>query len=304
VLCTFSTGREGNDLDINKYLLFADVAETRNFTKSGERMGYTQPGVSHILKSLENELDFSLFIRTKQGVSLTPNAELILPLVRNLLAINENLEQTINSLNGLEKGRLKIATFASVSIQWLPTIIHKFQQDYPGIDIDLMEGGTDDIVSWVENNVVDFGFLSKRHTKSLEWISLYEDPLMAILPKDHPAPLDEPYPISKMDGKSFIISAVGTDYDVHHALKEIGIKPSIHFSSKDDHAIVSMVANDLGVSILPKLVIKDFVHQIKALPLEPYFSRDLGIGVRSVDNMTPAATRFIEYTKELIPNLI
>lgn len=291
-------------MDINKYLLFADVAETHNFTKSGERMGYTQPGVSHILKTLESELGFTLFIRTKQGVSLTPNAELILPLVRNLLAINENLDQTINSLNGLEKGRLKIATFASISIHWLPTIIHKFQQDYPGIDIDLMEGGTDDIVSWVENNVVDFGFLSKRHTKSLEWISLYDDPLMAILPKDHPAPSGEPFPISEMFGKSFIISAVGTDYDVHHALKETGIKPSIRFSSKDDHAIVSMVANDLGVSILPKLVIKDFEHQIKVLPLAPYYSRNLGIGVNSIDNMTPAATRFIEYTKEIIPSLI
>lgn len=290
-------------MDINKYALFADVAETRNFTKSGERMGYTQPGVSHILKTLENELGFPLFIRTKQGVSLTPNAEQILPLVRNLLAVNENLDQTINSLNGLEKGRLKIATFASVSIHWLPTIIHKFQQDYPGIDIDLMEGGTDDIVSWAESNVVDFGFLSRRHTKSLEWISLYDDPLMAILPKDHPADPGTSYPIEAMDGASFIISAVGTDYDVHHALKKADIKPSIHFSSKDDHAIVSMVANQLGVSILPKLVIRDFENQIKALPLEPYFSRNLGIGVRSIENMTPAATRFIEYTKELIPTL-
>ncbi len=291
-------------MDINKYLLFADVAETKNFTKSGEHMGYTQPGVSHILKTLENEIGFSLFIRTKQGVSLTPNAEQILPLVRNLLAVNENLEQTINSLNGLEKGHLKIATFASISIQWLPTIIHKFQQDYPGIDIDLMEGGTDDIVSWAESNVVDFGFLSKRHTKSLEWISLCDDPLMAILPKDYPVDNNESFPISLMDKQSFIISAVGTDYDVHHALKEANVKPDIHFSSKDDHAIVSMVAGELGVSILPRLIVKDFVDQVKCIPIDPFISRNLGIGVRSINNMTPAATRFIEYTKEIIPTLV
>ena len=42
-------------MDISKYALFADVADTGNFTKSGERMGYTQPGVSHILKAMESE---------------------------------------------------------------------------------------------------------------------------------------------------------------------------------------------------------------------------------------------------------
>ena len=50
-------------MDIKKCSLFADVAETENFTKSGERLGYTQSGVSHILKSLEDEVGFPLFIR-------------------------------------------------------------------------------------------------------------------------------------------------------------------------------------------------------------------------------------------------
>lgn len=74
-------------MDINKYALFVDVAETGNFTKTGERMGYTQPGVSHILKSMEAELGFPLFIRTRHGISLTSNAEAILPIVRNMLSI-------------------------------------------------------------------------------------------------------------------------------------------------------------------------------------------------------------------------
>ena len=54
-------------MDIKKLELCADVAETRNFTRSGDRMGYTQSGVSHILKFLETEIGFPLFVRTKQG---------------------------------------------------------------------------------------------------------------------------------------------------------------------------------------------------------------------------------------------
>lgn len=60
-------GRSGW-MDINKYILFADVAATKNFTKSGERMGYTQPGVSHVLKAMERELGFPLFLRTPKGL--------------------------------------------------------------------------------------------------------------------------------------------------------------------------------------------------------------------------------------------
>ena len=112
-------------MDISKYALFADVADTGNFTKNGERMGYTQPGVSHILKAMESEFGFPLFVRTKQGVVPTHNAEAILPLVRQLLAVNEQLEQTVSSLNG---------------------------QKFPGNEIELLEGGTDDIVHWVENS--------------------------------------------------------------------------------------------------------------------------------------------------------
>ena len=118
-------------MDISKYALFADVADTGNFTKSGERMGYTQPGVSHILKAMESEFGFPLFVRTKQGVVPTHNAEAILPLVRQLLAVNEQLEQTVSSLNGLTKGHLTIASFASIGRSWLPTVIHTYQQKFP-----------------------------------------------------------------------------------------------------------------------------------------------------------------------------
>lgn len=291
-------------MDIKKYALFADIAETQNFTKSGNRMGYTQSGVSHILKSLEMELGFPLFIRTKQGVKLTKDACLVLPLVRTLLATNENLEQTINSINGLECGHLTIATFSSISIHWLPNIIHRFQNIYPGIDIDLMEGGTDDIVKWIKNDVVDFGLLSKRNTKSLEWISLREDPLMAVLPKNYQCASCDYFKIEDFQDKPFIISATGTDYDVHHALKCSNVVPHIQFSSKDDHAIISMVANHLGISILPQLILNQYKEDILALPLKPYYSRNLGIALKSKENVTPASVKFIRLVKEMLPELL
>lgn len=291
-------------MDIKKFKLFADVSETGNFTKSGERLGYTQSGVSHILKSLEEEIDFPLFIRTKSGVTLTKNAEQILPSVRALLSMYEALKQNIDEIHGIERGSLTIATFQSISISWLPSIIHRFQKAYPGISIKLMEGGTDDIVSWIENDIADFGFLSRQRLHSLDWISLYEDPLMAIVPKDYPLEEKAPFSIKNFQDENFIMTAMGTDYDVHTVLSNAEIVPNVKFTSKDDHAIISMVSNHLGYSILPKLTLNGVESQVKAHYLMPQYSRELGIALKSTEIVSPAAGKFIKLTRELLPELL
>ncbi len=286
-------------MEISKYALFEDVAETHNFTKSGDRLGYTQPGVSHTLKSLENELGFPLFHRTKNGAFLTSEGKAILPLVRQLLTVNEHLKETISSLNGLTTGHITIGCFASISRNWLPQIIYSFRQDYPGIEIELLEGGTDDIVGWIENQSADFGMLSHRHTSSLNWIPLCEDPLVAILPRDSKYEKMESFPVEEVTRQPFIMSAEGTDYDIHYLLEKSKIRPDIHFTSKDDHAIVSMVSHHLGISILPKLVVEDAYYDFIAKPLFPYFKRDLGIAYGD-SSLSPASRKFIAKIQECL----
>ena len=73
-------------MELTRYEVFADAAKTGNFTKTADRMGYTQPGVSRTLRLLERELGFPLFCRSKNGVELTSSGQEILPYVRRLLA--------------------------------------------------------------------------------------------------------------------------------------------------------------------------------------------------------------------------
>lgn len=288
------------NMNIEQYRLFADVAETKNFTRSGERLGYSQSGVSHMLKGLEAELGFPLFVRARHGVSLTPNALLLLPLVRGVLAGTEKLEQTIHDVQGLETGRLTIGTYASISIHCLPPILHAFKEAHPGIDIFLKEGGADDILQWIDGSLADLGFLSLPRSRSMEWVPLGSDPLMAVLPHDYPVKSRGAFPIREFEGQPFIISAVGTDYDVHYALETCGIRPSLKYSSMDDRAIISMVIHHLGISILPRLVLTDLEAKITALPLEPYCYRELGIAMRSYASLPPAARKFADFARERI----
>ena len=95
-------------MDLHKLEVFLTVADYLNFTRAGEDLGYTQSGITHMMKSLEKEIGFPLFIKNHHGVTLTQEAENLLPSIRSLLAANESLNQEISFLKGAKKGTIKI----------------------------------------------------------------------------------------------------------------------------------------------------------------------------------------------------
>ena len=98
-----------------------------------------------------------------------------------------------------------------------------------------------------------------------------------------------------MNSQPFILSADGTDYDIHHVLSKTKIRPEIRYTSKDDHAIVSLVAQGLGLSILPRLVVEAVgCSDVIIIPLTPSFDRDLGIAYKDKVSLSPAARKFID----------
>lgn len=291
-------------MDIRKYEVFLRAVECGNLTRAGEELGYTQSGVSHMMKSLENELGFPLLIRGRTGVVPTPEGEEIHRIARELVKWNQLLNQSVAAIRGLETGEIRIGTFFSVSINWLPQIIKRFQQAHPHITIHLMEGGVCEMEDWLTEGRVDLAFLSRQEHHRFDWIPLKEDRMLAVLPLEEKALLREaglcshqPIPLSYFEDKPFILSAEGFDYDVHRVLREGQVSPRIEFSSMDDYAIVSMVKNGLGLSILPELALKDQMGAILATELNPPFYRSLGIALPCIKNASPAASKFIKCVK-------
>jgi DNA-binding transcriptional LysR family regulator len=96
------------------------------------------------------------------------------------------------------------------------------------------------------------------------------------------------------------MSALGFDYDIHRAMEENNVTAEIKFSSMDDYAIVSMVANGLGISILPELVLKWCGGYVRITELEPRAYRTLGIAVPSLKNVSPAVGKFLDYAIDIL----
>ena len=115
-------------MDIRKWNVFLAVVDSGSFTKAGEELGYTQSGITQMMKSLEKEVGFPLFHKGRHGAVLTKEGSSLLPDIRNLLAADESLNQAISFLQGAKKGTLKIGTYASCSIHWIPRIIRTFRE--------------------------------------------------------------------------------------------------------------------------------------------------------------------------------
>jgi len=280
-------------MTISRYEIFHSVVELGSLTKAAENLNLTQSGISHAIASLETELGFSLLTRDRAGVTLTTNGELILKYVRETLQCNDRLRQKVAEIKGIQIGTVRIGTFTSVSSHWLPGIIKEFQSQYPMIEIKLFEGDYDDINRWIANGTVDFGFVSLPVTQAFEFVPLKKDKLVCVLPKDHALQQQDKITFDQIKSEAFIMPKWGTHGDVRRILLENNLKPHIKYEVVEDQAIVAMVKNGLGISILPEMVLLNNTRDIQVMNLEKTAHRTIGIALVSMQKISPAAKKFV-----------
>lgn len=281
-------------MTLSKYEVFNTIVELGSLTKAAERLNLTQSGVSHAIAGLESEFGFLLLTRDRSGVCLTSNGERVLEYIREIIHSNEKLNQEVAAIKGLEVGTVRIGTFATVSAQWLPGIIKRFQNRFPAIEIQLLEGDYDDIDGWISRGVVDFGFVSLPTSKAFEAIPLKKDRMLCILPQEHPLGQHNVISFDQIKEEPFIMPKWGFDNDVTRTLKEHKVNPRVKYEVEGDQAIIAMVQNGLGISILPEMVLFRVPKTVRVIKLAGHHYRTIGIAVHSLKNMSPAAQKFRE----------
>lgn len=129
-------------MNIRKYEAFVRAVELGSLSKAAEELGYTQSGISHMMQSLEDEVGFPLMVRTSAGILPNTEGEMLLPLSASCCG-QRVIGADIAKIKGADIGCIRIAAYPSVATYWLPGIIALFQKDYPNVEIQIIEGGTD-----------------------------------------------------------------------------------------------------------------------------------------------------------------
>lgn len=280
---------------ISKYEALAKVVELGSLTKAAEAIGCTQSAVSHAISNLESEFGFAILKRSRAGVRLTSEGERIMPPVRGMLNYEEQLKQTVSAIRGLDFGTVRIGAFTSVAVHWLPSVIKEFQSDYPNVDIKLLNGDYHDVEQWIIEGSVDLGFVNVPADLGCECVPLMEDRLLAILPRDHKFASYPKFPLVECETEAFITLLETSNHDANKALSAAGIKPNIRFSTKDDYAIIAMVEQGLGISIMPELLLKGRHDDVVIRELVPPSKRTIGLAIPETSKASPATRRFADY---------
>ncbi len=285
---------------LTKYRALLSSVELGSLTRAAEALGCTQSAVSHMIASLEEELGFRLLKRARSGLKLTDEGERLLGAIRSLLSAEERLEQTAASIRGLDLGTVRIGAFTSVAVHWLPPVLKEFQRDYPRVEFRLFNGDYHDVNEWLADGSIDIGFVALPCELKCETIPLMEDRLLAILPRDSRYASYPRFPLVECEREPFISLLQSSDHDARRALEAAGVKPNVRFYTKDDYAIIAMVEQGLGMSIMPELLLKGRHDRVQILPLIPEARRTIGLAIAAGNKAGPATRRFADYVARYV----
>lgn len=207
----------------------------------------------------------------------------MLPFLRKVLNDHAELEGQICRMNGIETGVVRIGTFASVAIHWLPNIFSALQRDYPGIGYEMLLGDYDEVERWIGEGRVDCGFLRLPTLPGFDTMLLKQDEYKVVLPVGHPLAVHESVPIEALNGLPFCCWSTA----------ERPRSPTCW--SARTCSQTSGLRRGLGVGILPDLILRRIPYRIEIRPLANPYYRPISLAVNPPSHLTPAVRKFIEY---------
>lgn len=280
-------------------ILLAAIDEG-SLTKAGAELGYTQSYMTQTMKAFEEETGFPLLVKTNRGVEPTREAEMLLPSMRQLIACEEKLNQEMAEIQGLHKGTIRIGSFVSTSVHWVPQILEFFQNNYPGVEFRIEELGHDEMIKGLTDGWLDMALMSDPGRANIDFIPILEDPMLVVYSDRYDLGAYDYVPVGELRKYPFVMTYSSYDKDPRRVFDEAGFRPDVKYYSRDDYAVLAMVRRGLGLAILPELTLDEYPGNYDCRMLEPEAYRTLGIGIRSLEDAGPLARFVIRYIKENI----
>lgn len=293
-------------MDLKKYEVLLKVIERGSINNVSYDLGYTHSGISKMLNSMEAELGFQIIKRNNKGISLTPEGEALLPMIRKLIHENEILEQEISLINGIEKGTIRIGCFPTTAFVLMPDILRTFAEKYPKISVEVLEEQSiERLEQWLNRGIIDIGLFSRQPYHRFHWFWEIKDEYVALLPDDHELCHKEIIPLEELFKEKVLLfrSHKGLDQDIVRILQYLDVGDyETGYTTNSDFMAIRMVESNGFVALIPKLIASYAVDifSVSYRPVDVALNRSIGFAVKQKDELSPSVRRFIRCTKEYL----
>ncbi len=284
--------------------LFVAVCEEQSISRAAERAHTVASAVSKRISDLEQALRIQLFYRQARGLRLTPAAEVLLRHARLVLRDLAEMENEIAEHGKGLRGQVRIRSGVSSIVQHLAHDLGCFLASYPGVQIDLEEDTSREIIAAVAGNAADIGiFGSNVPAPGLQVLPYRSDRLIALVPVGHPLARRKSVRFADLLAYDLVGPKKGSALDalVQSAAAALGHPLKLRLRVNGFETVSAMVEAGLGVGLAPQKNAEGYEAggAVRSLHLdEPWAEREWKLCVRDLATLPPAAAKLVAYLSE------
>ncbi len=259
-------------MTIEQLSIFVAVAEREHLTQAAAALRLTPSAVSASIKALENFYSVTLFDRVGRGIQLTREGRVLLQDAKETLARVKMTAAVLSELGGLKTGDLDIHASQTIANYWLPPLLLKFSQAYPGISVNLTIENTAKVAAAVIAGDAELGFIEgTRDEPALAATAIADDRLVLVVGLENANEIDR----ENLGSQRWILreSGSGTRSVLEDALRAIGVSPSsldVALVLPSNEAVLSAVRSGACVTALSEAIVTPFIQngQLRAVEVE------------------------------------
>lgn len=251
---------------------FSVLAEELHFGRAADRLAITQPPLSSAIKALEEELEVRLFHRDSKQVQLTPAGAAFLAEVQIILSRVTRASEAARAVASGLRGRLDIGVTGSLFYREVPKIVAAFERHMPAIEVSLREIASSAQIDGLLQGELHAGFFNVgAPPPQLRSVSLRPDPFIVCVPAAHPMAKRATLRVADLENESFVMfdrNIAPANYDnVIAVFSRASVHPRTCHAARQWLTIIAMVANGVGVSLVPSSLSASRVAGVSFVPL-------------------------------------
>jgi LysR family hydrogen peroxide-inducible transcriptional activator len=246
-------------MEIHQLRYFVAVAEEGSFSRAAAKVRVAQPSLSQQIRKLEAEIGQPLFDRLPRSVVLTEAGRCLLEYAQQILASIGDARRCVDELKGKIAGDVAVGAIPTIAPYVLPELVVTFQKHYPDVTLHIVEDVTEGVTRRIEAGELDIALASTcQRSPTLRVERLGNEPLLALLPEGHPLAKQSMITLDDLKSQRFLLlhEMHCLSQQVHQLLESRRLQPEVALAGSQLSTIANMVAADIGVSIVPQMMVK------------------------------------------------
>ncbi|WP_375088981.1 selenium metabolism-associated LysR family transcriptional regulator [Peribacillus sp. RS7] len=239
--------------------VFVTVIEQKNFSRAGDILNLSQPGVSLHIRNLENELGTKLIYRSPKQVQITEPGKILYRHAKQMLNHYETAIREINDFNNVVSGTMKIGASFTIGEYYLPKVLAEYAAQYPLVDIQIIISNSNEVIQGIRSNKLDIGLIEgETDYKDIDVSPFMNDEMIVVVPPVHPLSQMDIIEGSLLQNQTWVLREQGSGTRAYSdkllSSLELNIKKSFIFTSIQ--GVKEAVMSGLGIALLSRLTVQ------------------------------------------------